>query len=182
MISTAQGSGFPVATINADCSPLRAGLARRRYAKASRTCPPCPKCAQREPVDPGLGTCGPCFYDRRRQDLPNEPRGGGCSAHLAMCDDCAFRPDSPEAKSGLVEAMILRGDGPFYCHKPFLDPRTQSFGLEGRRVVIIQSIRHDRFCGGWMQTVGSEGFNESAGITPNLKIIAALGRASRERE
>ncbi len=172
---------FPVTSIQADAFPMRARLARRRYAKACKTCAPCSRCGQREPTDPAIGTCGPCFYDRRRQDLPNEPAGNGCGAHLAMCDDCAFRPDSPEAKNGRTEAMILRGDGPFFCHKPFLDPRTQSWGLEGGRVVIVQQVKHDRFCGGWMQTVGCEGFNESSGIKPNLKIITALARASRER-
>jgi len=33
------------------------------------------------------------------------------------CDDCAFRPRSPEAKQEGLLARVVRQETPFYCHK-----------------------------------------------------------------
>ena len=41
---------------------------------------------------------------------------------IELCDDCAFRPNSPERQdpykwAEIIEVTIVNGDHPFYCHK-----------------------------------------------------------------
>lgn len=151
---------FPTAVVSPVKEPVRARLAIARYEKARRRGARCQKCLK-EPRDEKQGTCGYCFY-RGRAAAQNVPKG-------SLCDDCAFRPDSPEFANGVVEDMLLHGRGNFMCHKPFLEPR-QQWGMERGRIVLIASD-HWRLC---------EGFSKAC-VDGDLTFIGKLGKAQRAK-
>lgn len=137
--------GFPAGVIDPDREPVRARQAVARYEKAKRRGQKCPRCLK-EPRDPLIGKCGFCFYDGKdaAQNVPKDE----------MCGDCAFRKGSPEQKSGVLQGMLddpFAIDTPFYCHKPFLEPR-QRWGIEHNRIVLIKG-EHWKLCGGWCKAV-----------------------------
>lgn len=80
---------------------------------------PCPKCGSTRTeapatTHPEAAVCLDClnlFVPEYRSDPAAQ-----------LCNDCAFRPGSPERADPfhwamIIEATIVDGDHPFYCHK-----------------------------------------------------------------
>lgn len=78
----------------------------------------CPTCGSDQVVFPDLTheacgclACGQLFVPEHRLDPT-----------VQLCDDCAFRPGSPERLDGykwaeIIEATIVEQIHPFHCHK-----------------------------------------------------------------
>lgn len=151
-------------------SPLK----RRMMVKAAkRLMGECPSCRIRRPLHPDTGNCWPCDHLTENDlhagaDLQQVPRG-------EMCNDCAFRPGSPESKQSpdyeMANAHLARegdsenspqctldkvidaargGGGIFWCHKPMLEPE-QVYGYDAgtRELVPLYMEGHWRACEGW---------------------------------
>lgn len=130
---------------------------RRAYllAQAELVRAPCTACGANRPLSPDDRCCGPCHYGNEL--LKSQPD----LKHGELCDDCAFRPDSPERKPS--EKYLQYDCGTelefvqkqafnqiFYCHKPFLDER-QEWGYDPENNELIPLYgEHWRACGGWI--------------------------------
>ena len=131
---------------------------RRAYliAQAVRVTGPCKACRAMRPLS-GDGVCGPCHYGNEL--LKSQPG----LKHGELCDDCAFRPGSPERETTseflqyecLTTVEFIKKhalDQIFYCHKPFLDSR-QEWGYDPETKSLVPLYgEHWRACGGWIGT------------------------------
>lgn len=141
-----------------DPSPVRRVFL---LAEAEKVRDKCKACGQHRPLSPDDKCCGPCHYGNER--LASQPD----LKHGELCDDCAFRPGSPERKPSekylqydcgteleFVQQQAL--NQVFYCHKPFLDPR-QEWGFDPEKQELIPLYgEHWRACGGWVKKFGKE--------------------------
>lgn len=78
------------------------------------------------------------------------------SSFKAMCDNCAFRPgsperDDPEKWKSLIETLAYR-ETPFICHKgvPLAAPGSGESHDHPKRPDGSHDITRSRFCRGWM--------------------------------
>lgn len=143
-----------------DASPERRQYLREQAALVTGRCK---VCRELRPLAPGDSCCGPCHYG-----CDKLARQCGLQ-HDDLCDDCAFRPGSPEREPtaahlhrdcltqlDVVLQQVKNGSGVFYCHKPFLEPE-QEWGFDPiKQVLIPLHDEHWRPCGGWVRAFRKE--------------------------
>lgn len=142
----------------------------------------CPQCQVSRPLHPKTGICWPCdnLVDRH---MPNAAIDRQKLERGEMCNDCAFRPGSPESKCNadyelahlhvaregdseksprtILESVIdnarRAGGGVFYCHKPFIEP-DQKWGYDKATgtLVPLYEDEHWRACAGWIRVFGKD--------------------------
>jgi len=146
---------------------------RRAYllAEAEKLKAKCKACGALRALNPADGCCGPCHYGC---DLLKCQPG---LKHGDLCDDCAFRPGSPEREPTmaylhldcsteleLVLKQTVEGSGVFHCHKPFLEPE-QEWGYDpvAGHLIPLEGD-HWRPCGGWVKAFGkAHGLKQKSG-------------------
>lgn len=151
-----------------DPNPVKRARMIKAAAKLLGTCP---TCTRRLPLHPDSGVCWLCAnlncdaYPQASTDRQSCSRG-------ELCNDCAFRPGSPESAPSdpyqyLHTPMGADGlDSPtcaldmvldnarsasaiFWCHKPFLESDQKwGFCVQTRELTPLLGL-HWRPCGGW---------------------------------
>lgn len=151
-----------------------APVKRRMLIKAARKLlGACADCGMTRPLDPDTHRCWPCDH-LVSEAWPDAATDRQRLKHGAMCNDCAFRAESPEAQRGSVDPMAVAhiampgnserspesvrdlvvlqakdGSGIFWCHKPFLEAE-QEWGYDAKkRELMPLEGPHWRPCGGW---------------------------------
>jgi hypothetical protein len=143
----------------------------------------CPKCGSHHVVHdpnlkfkgygPGLAFCRNCEclwepLDPAKLLDADDPQ---CSSFTEPCNNCAFRPGSPEQSDpekwkSLIE-NLRHEDGRFYCHKGVpieseaehgyaYPTRTITIDVEGvpRTAKVVSDVRKLRLCRGYLMALG----------------------------
>lgn len=150
-------------------------MAKEQTSKVMRGAGRCPKCGCRKvndiPCPPGL------FYGDKVQICTNP----ACKAmwepfdpaqllddhHLSCfkepCDNCAFRPGSPEQQDtrqwkDMIAALKKGGlSGGFFCHKGVpIDPDSPDGFAYPRNKEGVPIRRKLRICKGWLNMIGKQ--------------------------
>ena len=158
----------------------------RTTAGAVRGAGQCPKCGSRKIRQITVPATG--FYAENLEVCANckaswEPFDPAqlLDAHLPRtssfkepCDNCAFRPGSPERKNKAKWAELmtsLKGDGRFYCHKGLpIDPNSKhGFAYPEKPVskelaprTMFEDVKKLRPCRGWLMMWGARTDKEIA--------------------
>lgn len=148
----------------------------RRKVKGAGRCPKCGSRRVREVVVPSTS-----FYAEKLEGCPNcnaiwEPfypvqlldaHDPQTSSFKEPCDNCAFRPGSPEQKDPKKWAELmasLKSNGRFYCHKGVpLDPGgkhgfaypTKPVSKELCPGTMVEDVKRLRMCRGWLMIWGA---------------------------
>lgn len=111
---------------------------------AKQESPECPKCGSTAhyvaEVTNEAVVCADCmtlYVPETREDPDRQ-----------MCNDCAFRPDSPERKdhykwAEIIQTTIVEEAHPFHCHKGM------ECVLSGQTIIYDPKDRPMRVCAGW---------------------------------